>query len=489
MKKRILSLLLAVVLVCSLVPTAFAAESLNNFQRNRTYTAGMFTDVAETAWYAKDVKNAYELNLVNGSGSAYNPNGNVTLAESITIAARIYAIYTGDNPVFVQGQPWYQAYVDYAVEKGIIGANAYPDYNKPATRAQFASIFSKALPVSALSAINDIKSGAIPDVPTSADYAQPVYLLYNAGILAGSDTSGTFNPDSNIQRSECAAIVTRMANPSQRKTFKLLSIAEKMEGVWHFESSIGIKRGISFKDGQYLELVFFGGYVQATSGTYVVNGTQFIPQGKAVQYLRYADGRMTVYEYDSYSIPYNFTVNGNDVKMKYGVNDEYTSGPLTMTESEAALREALYEVLDYKPTDFYCDQYGGRPLRTVTSVTGAACSKSYADKAGNIDIKPVAQGYQAGCNRYYYKFETVSGVLYNGYKNHFLPYIEYLKSLPFGTLYEPTGDVDGFVNMGAAKRTYRFEYGTGYNKKTVDIIWDPWDPYLYESASICVRFY
>ena len=48
-----------------------------------------------------------------------------------------------------------------------------------------------------------------------------VYRLYRAGILTGSDDLGTFYPDSSIQRSAVAAIVTRMASPALRKTVTL----------------------------------------------------------------------------------------------------------------------------------------------------------------------------------------------------------------------------------------------------------------------------
>ena len=59
--------------------------------------------------------------------------------------------------------------------------------------------------------------------PMSASYADAVYLLYRAGVLTGSDSAGTFRPDSTIKRSEAAAIVTRMADPSLRQRITLTS--------------------------------------------------------------------------------------------------------------------------------------------------------------------------------------------------------------------------------------------------------------------------
>ncbi len=42
-------------------------------------------------------------------------------------------------------------------------------------------------------------------------YAPAIYRLYRAGILIGSDPSGTFRPQSTISRAEAATIVTRVA--------------------------------------------------------------------------------------------------------------------------------------------------------------------------------------------------------------------------------------------------------------------------------------
>ena len=91
MKKRILSLLTACVLLLVTTPAAFAA--LNNFIPERSY-AGQFTDVPASAWYYENVKTAYELGLVNGSSaSAYSPDDNITVAEVQTLVARIHSTY------------------------------------------------------------------------------------------------------------------------------------------------------------------------------------------------------------------------------------------------------------------------------------------------------------------------------------------------------------------------------------------------------------
>ena len=56
---------------------------------------GQFADVKDGDWFAPSVVSAYEYGLLNGrSESSFAPSGNVTIAELLTIAARLRAIYT-----------------------------------------------------------------------------------------------------------------------------------------------------------------------------------------------------------------------------------------------------------------------------------------------------------------------------------------------------------------------------------------------------------
>ena len=258
-KKRLLSLLLTGALCLSLSAPALAA-GLENFQKTNPYTAGQFTDVPAGEWYAANVQAAYELGLMEGSSATtFNPSGNLTIAEALVLACRLHSTYVGDGATFAgSGGAWYQPYVDYAVETAILSPGTYSDYTATATRAQFASILAAALPAEALTAINSVT--ALPDVAADAAYAPAVLSLYNAGVLTGSDAAGSFKPDTTIQRSEVATIVTRMADPSLRKTFTLTPAetqeeqtvssdkrfsnpitAEDLEGTWsatYFDGSI-----------------------------------------------------------------------------------------------------------------------------------------------------------------------------------------------------------------------------------------------------------
>lgn len=212
--KRLLAILLSAAMMLSAVPAAAAMEV---FQPVQAYTAGQFYDVESSQWYEQSVQKAYELGLMSGDPSGtFRPTGQVTLAETVTVAARIHSLATTGAENFVQGSPWYQVYVDYAQQNGMLTVEP-ADYSKAATRLEFAQILAKALPAEDLTAINQVADGAIPDVADD----QSVYSLYRAGVLTGSDKQGTFLPDSTIQRCEVAAIVTRMALPELRQLVSL----------------------------------------------------------------------------------------------------------------------------------------------------------------------------------------------------------------------------------------------------------------------------
>ncbi len=197
--------------------------SFDNFKKVNSYPEGKFTDVAATDWFAESVKEAYELDLVKGaSDTNFNPSGNITAAEAIALAARLHSIYCHGEADFVQGTPWYQVYLDYALANHITNTYSFQhsDYNEPINRREFAWIFASAFPEdeNTLSKINNMPDGAIPDVNSTQGF---IYILYRAGVLTGNDEHGTYAPYSNIKRSEVAAIVTRMAEPELRKHFAL----------------------------------------------------------------------------------------------------------------------------------------------------------------------------------------------------------------------------------------------------------------------------
>ena len=220
MKKSIISIVLAVCLALLTCIPAFGAVSLSNFDRIRTYR-DEFSDVLRSAWYFPGVQSVYEFGLMEGKDSGgFDPSGNLTIAEAIKIAATLHKGYFTGSIDFAPCSPWYSPYVDYALNNDI-PVGAYRNYNAAATRADFAVIIAGALPDEALTPMNRIDNGAIPDVFESFSYGQSVYKLYRAGVLTGSDSVGTYFPGRTLTRAEAASIVTRALDADARVSLSL----------------------------------------------------------------------------------------------------------------------------------------------------------------------------------------------------------------------------------------------------------------------------
>ena len=190
-----------------------ANSSTNDFAKKN------FKDLSSSEWHYDYIAKAYNSGLMNGVDDVYfKPDNDITIAQSVTLAARIYSIHNKDGENFkeVKGKPWYTTYVDYARKKKIISSR-YADssvMNYSATRAEFAEIINGALPDKELSQINNVKNGDIKDVSSSDSTGKAVYRLYRAGIITGSN--GNFSPSTPISRAQVAAIVARMSDAKLR---------------------------------------------------------------------------------------------------------------------------------------------------------------------------------------------------------------------------------------------------------------------------------
>ena len=191
---------------------------------------GQFADVKDGDWFAPSVVSAYEYGLLNGrSESSFAPNGNVTIAELLTIAARLRAIYTTGSdaviPTAKENEAWYAPYVSYLKSQNLLDNSFEGFYLLPASRAQMAGIFAFAVPeewytepnaslVTSAYASRDY----IADVTDKTPYRSEILLMYRRGLLAGMDEAGSFYPDRSVSRAEIASLLTRVVEPETRLT-------------------------------------------------------------------------------------------------------------------------------------------------------------------------------------------------------------------------------------------------------------------------------
>lgn len=221
--KRFVSLLTAFLMSVLILPfAAFAMDgSLAHFTTDRE--ALTFVDVSSGDWFAPYVQGVSKAGLMIGVGEdRFAPEADITLAEVYTVTARIHAIYHTGSAEAADGydnredKPWFYGYVKYCMDCGIMPGEP-GDVTQPAFRIECATLLSRALPEDELLPINEVADNAIPNLPSSRD-TENVYRLYRAGVLTGMDDKGTFQPESKVRRCEVAAIVTRLIDPTLRRT-------------------------------------------------------------------------------------------------------------------------------------------------------------------------------------------------------------------------------------------------------------------------------
>lgn len=275
MKKRIIAMILSIVMVIGMLPAsvfAVEADNLRNFTKRNTYTNNTFDDVEKSDWFYENVKSVYELGLMQGKGeNKFDTESGITIAETLTIAARLHSIYFTGSDTFEASNPWYQVYADYCAGNGISSVNS-ETYSQTASRAEFVMILANALPAEVFEEINKVAANAIPDVSINDTYGAAVYKMYRAGIMIGNDAAGTFAPNSEIRRSEVATIVTRMVDVSLRKSIQLgneYTVTFNMNGHGKQIDPQTVVEGYTAEkpaDPTKATYIFKGWYTQKTGG-------------------------------------------------------------------------------------------------------------------------------------------------------------------------------------------------------------------------------
>lgn len=177
-----------------------------------TPVPNFFDDVPDAAWYTDYVNLAAQAGLMKGvENGRFNPSGIMSVAEVVTLTARLHAERNGKIVPAADGA-WYQGAYTYCLQNGLFTASEVPlsTMGDSATRFQMADLMDRAVPESEKQAINSVPDGGVPDLRESDPYGDVVYRWYRAGITEG-DQSGRFNGNSQISRAELATILCRLA--------------------------------------------------------------------------------------------------------------------------------------------------------------------------------------------------------------------------------------------------------------------------------------
>lgn len=207
MRKKLLSLALALVMCLSVVPSAFAAEGAS---------VDKFTDVPADAWYRDELAYALHNGYISGtSETTFAPDALVTRGQFVTILGRMV---NADVSQFKTTQfedvditSWYGPYVEWARSIGIvngISSKQFAPDNKITVEQMSVmvsncisklSLSPKAAPV-VYSDMSSVSTWAVSGVEAMAKYN-----------LLPVDATSNINPHKQATRSECTVSLVRLA--------------------------------------------------------------------------------------------------------------------------------------------------------------------------------------------------------------------------------------------------------------------------------------
>lgn len=183
-----------------------------------------FTDIRPGNRYYKSVLCIYEKGLITGmTPTLYAPGNDLSFAEAIKLAACLHQLYNEGSVSLESGSIWYESYLDYCLEKGIVSRKP-TEMGSHVTRREFVEIIYNAMPEKEYGAINIIPEGSLGDVDISSVWGEKVYVFYRAGILTGVTKDSVhavhdFVPEDYISRAEAASLINRMLDEDARIPF------------------------------------------------------------------------------------------------------------------------------------------------------------------------------------------------------------------------------------------------------------------------------
>ena len=204
MKKRLLSLALALCLVCSLLPgTALAAGE------------NPFTDVPASQWAHDDITYVYENDLMNGTdGSLFSPESTTTRAQVVTVLYRLAGQPAADweNPFWdVPASAWFHDAVTWAWENDITGGVSSTHFGagNAVTREQLATFLYRYAQDQGYDTSARADLSGYSDAGLVSSYATEALSWANATGLITGTTATTLSPQGSATRAQVATILSR----------------------------------------------------------------------------------------------------------------------------------------------------------------------------------------------------------------------------------------------------------------------------------------
>ncbi|MFR5782444.1 MAG: S-layer homology domain-containing protein [Oscillospiraceae bacterium] len=191
--KKAMSLILAGALCLTLCTGALAVSG--------------FSDVPDGKWYTAEIREMTAAGYIDGyEDGTFRPDGDVSVAEFVTIVARCLGLETGAENGHWAGRQMANAY-----DKGWLDEQdaRRTEFNEPVSRQLAAKILASAL---------GLGQGGSGDIPykDAADVGQSyvgwVGAVCAAGLIEGFEDN-TFRPGKILSRAEAATLITAPPTP------------------------------------------------------------------------------------------------------------------------------------------------------------------------------------------------------------------------------------------------------------------------------------
>lgn len=205
--KKLISAAAGLVLAFTLAVSAFAQSEAS------------FSDVLPGSWYYKEVTEMVSSGFIDGYGDgSFRPEQTVTVAECVTMAARITGAATGEADGFWGGVQMSNAYLSGWMSEDDV-ERSRPD--TPVTRELASKIIATALGLS-------YPAGTELPFTDAAEigqgYLSGVMAMYANGLLDGYE-DGTLRPQDTLTRAQAASLLYRAVHMGDGSGGGLISAA------------------------------------------------------------------------------------------------------------------------------------------------------------------------------------------------------------------------------------------------------------------------
>ncbi len=302
MKRKVSSLILALILVLSLLPAGALAESSDSPQS--------FDDVASSEWYYSAVQYAAQNGLMTGaSDKSFEPEAAMTRAMLSTVLYRMEGSKKADKLITftdVSSSVWYCDAVNWAAANGI--ADGYGDSvfgpEDNVTREQMAAIFQRYAKYKLRNTDNTADTAAYTDASQISDWAKSAmnWAIYT-GLINGTDSS-TLSPGDCATRAQTAAILMRYINGSTLEKRGFDYVSQFIKGdldTFYKDSDDAFKKSITLENfisgwNNVIQIVgtpesFTSTYAKKNGYDYVVNSIKAVRYDIIITISFYPDGK------------------------------------------------------------------------------------------------------------------------------------------------------------------------------------------------------